>query len=190
MVALVVGGLPSNKVEPFKPNSVKLTTTREAARTQRKASLRASLTNGSLQMGWSGKTLANEHDSRRVFALLNHEPSAAVDGDDTTAAAAAGPSGGDHSAAHTAVGDEDELTAPVGPSVALMEEFPEHFVPVLATVADEDVALLSESAAAVAAAAAAAAAVLAASAGDVESGDGDRNDDDAAVAVVREVELV
>lgn len=100
----------SNKVEaePFKPNSVKLTSNPP----ERKASLRASLTNGSVKVGWSGKVMS-ENDSRRVFNLLN-------------------PNVVEEIANHDEAVEEDSQNAPI-PGETLLEEYPEHFVPVLVT---------------------------------------------------------
>lgn len=102
--------LGSNKVdvEPFKPNSVKLS----SRAPMRNASLRASLSKGSVKVGWSGKGVLSETESRRVFNLLNEEPPV----EETT--------------------NEEEVL----PGVALIEEFPEHFVPVLVPGANDDLA--------------------------------------------------
>jgi hypothetical protein len=94
--------------EPFHATSVKATN----APAVRNASLRASLTNGSMKVGWSGKVLSAENDSRRVFELLNHQMLDEAD--------AAGESVG------TTLIVDDVVAGAV-----LIEEFPQHFVPVI-----------------------------------------------------------
>lgn len=109
--AASIAVLATNKVdvEPFKPNSVKLS----SRAPMRNASLRQSMSKGSVKVGWSGKGVLTETESRRVFNLLNEvdEPV-----EETTS--------------------EEEVL----PGVTLIEEFPEHFVPVLVPGANDDLA--------------------------------------------------
>jgi hypothetical protein len=106
-VAALVG---NNKVaaEPFQATSVKVNNATAA----RNATLRASLMNGSMKVGWSGKVLSAENESRRVFELLNPPETDA----------------------------EDSVAIVAETGTALVEEFPDHFQPMLASAEPAEIA--------------------------------------------------
>lgn len=97
--------------EPFHPASVKAS---QKANRKRSSVLRSSLKNGSVRVGWSGKVL-DERSSRKVFEVLLDAPT-----DDV------------HTAASMPEDSQSSDAEPL-PAEELLEAFPEHFVPMMAT---------------------------------------------------------